>query len=64
MSRIPGEQNGLKDKPPRESPMPLLLLLLAGDTVAASSNKNNSAPPVTPTPWPEQFHGVVLTNLT
>ncbi|KQK20500.1 uncharacterized protein At4g14100 [Brachypodium distachyon] len=50
-------------------PAPLLLLLplLAITAGAALSNPaatTTEAPPPVPTPWPEQFHAVMFTNLT
>ncbi|KAL6880692.1 hypothetical protein ACP4OV_012257 [Aristida adscensionis] len=47
-------------------PVPLLLLLpILLLAVAAAHDAAPTAPgPPVPTPWPEQFHAVVLTNLT
>ncbi|XP_015695344.1 uncharacterized protein At4g14100-like [Oryza brachyantha] len=46
--------------------MPLLLLLplLAAAAVASPLAGGAAAPTPIPTPWPDQFHAVVLTNLT
>ncbi|KAF0908863.1 hypothetical protein E2562_028744 [Oryza meyeriana var. granulata] len=45
-------------------PLPPPLLLLPLLLAAAAASDSGGAPPPTPTPWPEQFHAVIITNLT
>jgi len=45
------------------SPAQPLLLLAAVAALAATVVGCRPAPPPLPTPWPEQFHAVVITNL-
>jgi hypothetical protein len=57
------------DKPKEMPPPQLLLLPLLVAAVAAANSKttwpsSSGGPPPVPTPWPEQFHAVMFTNLT
>jgi hypothetical protein len=47
--------------PPQLLLLPLLLAAASAKTTPAS---DSGGPPPTPTPWPEQYHAVVLTNHT
>jgi hypothetical protein len=45
-------------------PLQLLLLLAAVAAANAPPSVAGGPPPPTPTPWPEQYHAVLLTNYT
>jgi hypothetical protein len=45
-------------------PLQLLLLLAAVAAANAPPAVAGGPPPPTPTPWPEQYHAVLLTNYT